>query len=313
MRSDQIISDIDRYLRIATQVGALGTIGPVYGEGPLAPNYFFVDGTNGSDSNDGHDPRAPLATIQAAVDKTVASRGDVISIVPGTYAENVVITGKHNLTLQAAFVKANSKRVGIAPASGVPLTLAQNNRVSLIGIRCAGTGAVGCLCDSESSYFENCDFTADTTAGFRFFANTDSDFTGSGSVFQDCVFRECTGIGLLSSKGGPTAVDPAYGLQATNVNVRRCQFYGNSGADIADGNESETPTYFNQWEISECRFITADKTTYLDMDGGSVTDCLICGNFFADVALEFINAVKISAGVRFAGNYDENGLLDAQP
>jgi hypothetical protein len=62
--------------------------------GPIFGNIYYVDGTNGSDDNPGTHPDEAKATIQAAITLQIAetsSLGDVIYIMPGSYAE--VLTG----------------------------------------------------------------------------------------------------------------------------------------------------------------------------------------------------------------------------
>jgi len=59
---------------------------------PVFGKVWFVDGTNGSDSNDGLTPTRAFATIQAAVTEQIAnttSLGDIIYVFPGSYAESV--------------------------------------------------------------------------------------------------------------------------------------------------------------------------------------------------------------------------------
>ena len=54
--------------------------------------HYFVDGTGGSDGNRGIDSSKAFKTIQAAVTRQIADntgRGDVIHIMPGTYAESI--------------------------------------------------------------------------------------------------------------------------------------------------------------------------------------------------------------------------------
>jgi len=69
------------------------TIGgvPAFGGGvPHFGNTIFVDGTYGSDGAGGLSAKKPLKTIQAAITQQIArtrGRGDVIYVLPGTYAE----------------------------------------------------------------------------------------------------------------------------------------------------------------------------------------------------------------------------------
>lgn len=65
---------------------------PQIGGGNMVPQstgtYFFVDSGSGSSSNDGLDSDHPLATIDQAVNKCTADKGDVIIVMAG-HAENL--------------------------------------------------------------------------------------------------------------------------------------------------------------------------------------------------------------------------------
>ena len=267
---------------------------------------FYVDGTNGLDTDDGLSWTTAKKTIQDALDACTSGNGDHVVVLPGTYAENLVLTAKHNVHLIAVPRHGNSKRVAVAPASGIGLDLAQSNRFVARGIRFVGTSAVGCRSDGEGALFEDCDFTSDTSHGLEFLAATDTDFTGSGTVFQRCIFRECGGAGLRLSVGTGVAL----GLNATNVNVLDSQFYLNTGDDIDDDAGAGSPTYFYQWEITGNRFMTRNKTVYLDMDGGVTAECLIAGNYFADDAGLDGTKIALATGAVFSGNFQAAGVVD---
>lgn len=71
---------------------------PVMGGGPGIPastgSYYFVcnaSGANGSDGNPGTAPNQPLATVNAALGKCTAGKGDVVIVMPG-HAETVTAT-----------------------------------------------------------------------------------------------------------------------------------------------------------------------------------------------------------------------------
>ena len=269
---------------------------------------YYVDAVNGSSAADGESWETALSTVQAALNKCVDGRGDTVYLHTGTtFAENLVLTAKDDVQLIAVQVAGNSKRLIIAPAAGIALDIAQSDRFAAVGVRFVGTSAVGVRSDGEGAYFENCDFTSDTSHGFHFLGATATANTGSGTVFDGCVFRECGGAGLRSSKGTGVCL----GLQATNVNVRDCQFYLNTGDDIDDDSGSESPTYFYQWEISGCKFMSRNKAVYLDMNGGVSAECLICGNWFAnDGAALTATQIALATGAVFVGNFDANGVRD---
>ena len=60
---------------------------PMVGSGEipatLLGKYFFVDSVTGISSNDGLSPTTALATVDQAVNKCTASKGDVIVVLPG--------------------------------------------------------------------------------------------------------------------------------------------------------------------------------------------------------------------------------------
>lgn len=287
-------------------VNGTGTVLPLQNDLSRGTAYF-VDGTSGANTNTGLSWSAAYATISKAISSITSGAGDVIYVRRGTYVENVVITSKTDFAIIAAGpTTANSKRASIAPASGIGLDLAQCDRVFIYGIRTVGVSAVGTRSDSESVLFESCDFTSDTSHGFQFLAATDTNHTGSGSVFNGCLFRECGGAGLRSSVGTGAAL----GLQATNVNLYNSQFYLNTGDDIDDDAGAGSPTYFNQWDIAGNKFMTRNKAVYLDMDGGTVAECLISGNFFADDAGLDATKIALSTGAVFSGNFQAAGVVN---
>lgn len=88
------------FVNFKNGVSSMGIPLPGGGIGPVFGRTYFVDATNGNDNNSGRDPSRAKATIQAAITLqianavTKASLGDVIYIMPGSYAED--LTG--NLT-----------------------------------------------------------------------------------------------------------------------------------------------------------------------------------------------------------------------
>lgn len=76
-------------------------IGELYQQ-TLASRVLYVDGTQGSDQNDGLRPLTALATIQKAV--SVAQKGDVVFVRPGVYREAVHLPGRA-ITLQSTVTR----------------------------------------------------------------------------------------------------------------------------------------------------------------------------------------------------------------
>ena len=95
MFPNAVANEIDRWLRtrdILAPVQGIASGSILHGQGDKAPNVFFVSSVNGSANNDGRDPRLPLATIDAAVGKCTASRGDLIIVMP-LHVETVTAAG----------------------------------------------------------------------------------------------------------------------------------------------------------------------------------------------------------------------------
>jgi hypothetical protein len=76
---------------------------------------YYVDVSNGSDSNNGSSQANAFKTIQAAVN--AASGTSIINIAAGTYPENVIIN-KSNITLIGAGSGANGNNAPTAPSAG---------------------------------------------------------------------------------------------------------------------------------------------------------------------------------------------------
>lgn len=271
---------------------------------------WFVDGTYGSDGNDGTSPNVPLATIGRAVTLATGGTGDTIFVFPGTYVENVSVGTKSDLAIIATEIFGNAKRVAIAPTTGLALTLGAGVRFFAKGIRFVGTSAAGVLTQNEGARFEDCDFNSDTTHGIRFKGTVDANHTGSGTEFRRCLFRECGGAGIHIEIGTGGAV----GLYPTNVNVYNCQFYLNTDDDINDDAAGGALAGFSQWDISDNRFMTKDKTTYLDLNGTTGgSECVATGNKFAvTVNTNYATQFQMPSGSTgsFMGNYSDIGVID---
>lgn len=115
---------------------------PVMGGGvPITlGTYFFVSSVIGNNGYDGLSPDAPLATIDAAVNKCTASKSDVIIVLPG-HAEN--IAAATSLVLDVAGVTVFGLGAGhlrptltfTATASRIPISA---DGVTVENILCVG-------------------------------------------------------------------------------------------------------------------------------------------------------------------------------
>jgi hypothetical protein len=68
---------------------------PLIGSGAIPATtgtYYFVDSVTGANTNDGLSPATPFATLVYALTQTVASKGDVVILMP-THAETIATAG----------------------------------------------------------------------------------------------------------------------------------------------------------------------------------------------------------------------------
>lgn len=272
---------------------------PAYGDD------WYVDNTPagpGSDRNAGS-PAAPFDSIGRAIQ--AASAGDRIHIVPGTvYDENVIVAAP-GISIMNTEQVGNAKRVAIGPTTGIALDVqAGALRFDAYGLRLVGTSGVGCKLGADGARFEACDFTSDTTHGLAFVGRAaEASDTGSGSTFVECLFRECGASGI--NQGLTTGKT----FFATNVNLVRCQFYLNTDADIIDEQEAGGQSYWFEWHIDNCYFMTSGKSRYLTMDGGASECTMLTGCYFNHDNLTSATHIKVASGIRLVGCYDLAGIV----
>lgn len=172
--------------------------------------YWFVDGKNGSDSNDGKTPDTPLDTIAAAITKANAAISwsntpwgprQTILIAPGLYAENLTALpyGCNLIGLGDAFDLNGERGVTIKPASGYPVAVTSciNTRIQNICFESPDTSACFRVQNLNRCVIEHCVFTGvpggspTTVYGLRVYDATDSDGNGdmTGTYIKDCIFQ----------------------------------------------------------------------------------------------------------------------------
>ncbi|UCD51664.1 MAG: right-handed parallel beta-helix repeat-containing protein, partial [Phycisphaerales bacterium] len=108
-----------------------------------------------------NDPFAPYPTITAAVEDSLP--GDVILVHPGTYEENIVISG---VTLKA--LRGPEVTVLQSPdGTGDGVTLTGNQNVAVVGFRVQGfVRGVVVNTDGGSTKVANCVVTGNSSDGF---------------------------------------------------------------------------------------------------------------------------------------------------
>jgi len=212
---------------------------PLYGSGiggfPCVGDVYWVDGTNGSDSRTGLGPTKAKKTIQAAVTAQMAAStglGDIIYILPGTYAESVVATTMTNVSL----IGASADSVIIAPtashgllvgADGATASTMTNSVIRGITFLSPSTSnttyAALCICYMTKSVIESCKFKGTTntgtgasaTTGIRIGNRTDTAWEfHEHSRISNCEFTSNAGrttqLGVGIHVGANTVANPSY-------------------------------------------------------------------------------------------------------
>lgn len=161
---------------------------------------WYVDGTNGSDGNNGKSPRKAFQTIAAAISASVAGRGDTIIIAPGTYTITAILSPKAQTIFRAAMYSQRNPTVKITATAVADLVDVDADNVQFYGIEfLAGGNTVDNLVNIASVAsvngvrFEGCVFNgADKTSVAGILA-THATNTLNALVVFNCLFRDLTG------------------------------------------------------------------------------------------------------------------------
>ncbi len=258
---------------------------------------FYVDGThaNASDSNDGTDPEAPMATLQALVDRTEATNagtgtqrpiiGNYDTIFVGEIDESVEIL---DYTLIGSYCNLIGMGASMYNPAWNPATDADPCLViGAIGWRISGfkfapgDAAAGIVIPRVQAPYganalgirtivENCYFDGDRNTGLY---GIDLHGAPYDCVIQDCVFG-------FFNNGGNTAT----GIVSTNTGtadayrtiIQRNWFHENDNHVNASLNVSLVKdNVFNQ-------FGAVAAILVLDLRGGSLGQNIVTGNAFGD-------------------------------
>lgn len=220
------LDHLHRLLR--EQAGSQSTINPVYGDSPNLPDIYYVDSGNGSDGNDGRDPQAPLATIDAAINKCAASQGDVILVQPGhseslsaaieldVIGVSIIGVGEGTLRPQITLA-ANDNGIEISAANCRVENLYFNERTVVP----TGDAAYIDLA-AANAVVKNCHFDCGAN-------DLDSITVAAGG--DSCIVDGCT---FAVTADGPESAIRIEAVGVDKLNVKDCHFDGNSVANSWD-------------------------------------------------------------------------------
>jgi len=218
---------------------------PVLGNGSLTTtgNVFFVHNSTGSDGNSGEDPDHPFSTLDYAVGKCTADKGDIIILMPGS---------NESVTSTIAVDVAGISIVGLGHGARRPrLTQGTSSSDNVMEV------------SVSSIYIENIYFVGSTTGTNEVFI----DVAGDDFTCYNCRFDQNT--------KNLNAVTIATGGQ-DDVTFDGCKFYGvaagANGAIWTEGSLSRLTIrncYFNYEGSAGC------DDAVIAISTGSVAGALI--------------------------------------
>ena len=236
---------------------------------------LFVDGSNGSDSNNGSTWGAAYATIQAAV--TASSAGDTIYIAAKTITAGSTDPTDYAETIIIPAAKTSLSLIGVSRGRtqmGLPQINPGSGSTALLTIR-----AGGCL-------IKNIGFNGVKSAdGTQLLIGVLLDDDGStksacGTTIEGCHFKNCAGSNVLSSVTGGAITWAATG-GAWQVLIKGNRFYKN----VCDVSLMGTSVSVPQDVVIEDNVFSGPSTTvdcnlFLKGGGSGMNGVIIRNNTF---------------------------------
>jgi hypothetical protein len=254
---------------------------------------FWVSSTTGSDGNKGTFAR-PFATIDYAIGRCTASKGDIIMVLPG-HVENISA---------ASFITADIAGVaiiGLGTGSNVP-TLTWTAEAATIVVSAANLSFINMrfvnnFADVVTMFsvtgagdgltFENCVFT-DTSTVLNAL-----DFITLATGADDLTLNNCHAIGKSASNDSFIT-----GVVHDRLHMANCHIQFDVAQTAVVGLIETSGNATNVW-IKDCLFRSnVDDALFLDFNGtansGGITNC-----YFSSID----TADAVTAGIDFTGGH----------
>lgn len=288
--------------------GAFGLLGS------NSQNTFFVDSTNGNDSQNGRSTSTAFATIGAAVSKSAA--GGFIILATGQYDETVTIPrALSNLTIigvggrGAAFIEPTTEDAGgmIVNADDVTLYnvgVAAEDETSGVALTITGSRfrAYGCKFEGGADQVV---FGPGTVA---------QEAAGTHGVGADGLLDDCE-IAWGTDGLVPTCTD--YGA-VTQWLIRNCRFHNLTANGIVEavGSGGSAAVTYRNLVISNCIFDdledgTAPTNAYIDLNANNANTGQLVGCYFPQASNG--GKVLLSTALHCVGVYFTGGISTGQP
>lgn len=197
------------------------------GPRPTTGNVFFVHSGTGVDGRDGTDPAAPLATIDAAVNKCTADKGDIIYVMPG---HSEALAAAADIALDVAGISVIGLGTGDLKATvtfGTATTAdidVDADNVTIAGMRfVSAINSLANMIDVNAEYclIEDCDFVTSSTYECL-------DFIDLATTKDFLTVRGCSFIQPTDPEGTDAAVNTGaiYFVDSEHILVENCYFNG---------------------------------------------------------------------------------------
>ena len=233
-------------------------------------------GIDGSDGNHGLSPERPLATINAAIDKCTAGRGDKIIVLPG-HAESVA--NATTIVPDVAGIQIIGQGVGeerpiitfaTATTANIPISAA-NIRISGIVFKCNIASQVAMLTvTADDVEIDHCSFREGTSTGLNFITVGAGDGDSDRFYIHDCDFY------MPTAGNGDHAIEVLFDM--VNGRIEDCEIDG----DFDEGSIALPAAADAQVNLRILRCNIKNRLTNvaaIDIDGtassGLIQDCLL--------------------------------------
>lgn len=203
---------------------------PVVGSGILTSgSVYWVSSTTGSNGNSGTEPSRPFATIDYAIGRCTANKGDVILVMPG-HTESVTAAGGIDCDVAGISIiglgnGSNRPKISFSTSTSADIDIdAANVRIKNIVFDLTGIDALAAPIDVNAANFtlEDCEIIiANATAQATLAILTDAN--ASGMVVKNCLFYG-------SDDAGATAAIRLVG--GSNILIKDNIFVGSYGAAV---------------------------------------------------------------------------------
>jgi hypothetical protein len=222
---------------------------------------FYADSTSGSNSNDGKTPTTAFSTIDYAVGKCTANKGDHIIVMPN-HAETVSAAGGLDLDVAGITI------VGVGRGTNQPTVTLDTADTADVDI------------DAANVTVENINFVAN-------FADiaTAIDVNATDFTIRNCRFTSGTNLNFLvcvqdatSTTSSRITVENCYAIQKDAANTHFVNFAGTGDGHIIRGN-----TLIGDWGTAAIG------------GAGVVTNATIVGNVISNAATDNDSCISFAA------------------